>query len=45
MRVGPRKVSAMGLGCMPLSDIPNVRIHMIVDPVSAIGVMHLVFNS
>lgn len=43
--LGPWKVSAMGLGCMPLSGLPDARLYMIEDRPGAIGVIHAALDA
>lgn len=43
--LGPWKVSAMGLGCMPLSGLPDTRAHMVADRPAAIAVIHAALDA
>lgn len=43
--LGPWKVSAVGLGCMPLSGMPSSKAAMVDDRVGAIGVIHAALDA
>ncbi len=43
--LGPWKVSAIGLGCMPLSGMPASKAGMIDDRAGAIGVIHAALDA
>lgn len=43
--LGPWEVSAIGLGCMPLSGMPSSKLAMIDDRAGAIGVIHAALDA
>ena len=43
--LGPWKVSAVGLGCMPLSGMPSSKAGMVDDRAGAIGVIHAALDA
>ena len=43
--LGPWKVSAVGLGCMPLSGMPSSKAAMVDDRAGAIGVIHAALDA
>ena len=44
-RLGPWNVSAMGLGCMPMSGLPSVRAGIVEDREGAIKVIHTALDA